>query len=960
MSVFNPRFYLSLGLVSILTSALLLATFLGMIPERKADLQGTRSELAESVASGSSILLQRNDFSGIRANLQFAVERSGDLDYASVTRFADGSKVDFGEKAVSTDYTRSKLSVPIFRNDREWGMVDFYFRPLEGQGWKQRLQRSNLALILFILAFSFVGFYFYLGKMLKQLNPSEAVPSRVRSALDTIAESLIVMNKKGEIVLANVAFAELVEKSPEALIGVEADSFDWQLSNLPDARPGDEPDFPWLTTLRTGLPVKGAMISLLTGDGTRHSFIVNCSPIGAQAGRVGGVLVSLDDITLLEQKEVELLRSKEEAEYANRAKSEFLSNMSHEIRTPMTAILGFTEVLKRGYSRDTESTIKHLDTIDRSGKHLLELINDILDLSKVESGALEVESIACEPHLIVHDVVQVLKVKAEQKDIYLKAEYPSQLPETINSDPSRLRQIITNLAGNAIKFTDSGGVSIALSIEEKQDSSFLTIDVRDTGIGMTEAQQAGIFEAFVQADTTITRRFGGTGLGLSISKNLAEALGGKISVSSTPGKGSTFSVTVSAGDLSDVAWLGRDEIIQQTESVAASKKDSWNISGKRVLVVDDAQENRDLLELILTDMQIEVHTAENGQLALDALRELDADLVLMDIQMPVMDGYVAVAEMRKRAFEKPVVALTANAMKGFEERVFNAGFSHYMTKPIDISKLTALLAELLDGTRVSDQSSDDTVLSAPERTAESLQPAELIPNTLVQKNPRFREVAVQFLERLEARLHEMRDCLLASDFEELAKHAHWLKGSGGSVGFGALTEPAVNLETQAKASSADGCELALAEIDTLLPRLVCEGTVTKNPTHVAQPPEHQSGALGVASNAASPITSSLLQSNEKFRDIVERFIPKLEESVSSMRDSLDASDFARLASLAHWLKGSGGNVGFHDFTEPARELELVANDENSEAASSCLNQIEALLSRIEITPAESDVLKKSA
>ena len=286
--------------------------------------------------------------------------------------------------------------------------------------------------------------------------------------------------------------------------------------------------------------------------GVLRSLTVNCSPVMGGSGSVGGVLVSFDDVTELQARGEKLREAKNEADAANLAKSEFLANMSHEIRTPMNAILGFTDVLRRGYDKNQDESSKYLNTIHSSGTHLLDLINDILDLSKVEAGHLEVESIDFAPHRLIHEVMKVLGVKAAEKGIGLEFEAHGPVPASMASDPARLRQILTNLVGNAIKFTATGAVRIGARLDQSGPHPVLELSVTDTGIGIAEDKLDTVFEAFAQADSSVTRRFGGTGLGLPISRRFARAMGGDITVASDPGQGSTFTLRLGTGPLDGV------------------------------------------------------------------------------------------------------------------------------------------------------------------------------------------------------------------------------------------------------------------------------------------------------------------------------------------------------------------------------------------------------------------------
>ena len=937
---FNARFHIVFGLSSLMTTIVLLAMLLGFVPDREGAILVGRIALSEGLAASSTMLLRRGDLAGVQSSLEFIIERNAELDSIVLHRNQGNSDALFG-LALLDD--ASPVSVPLFLGNREWGELRFYFGKYQPKSFLDRLRHLPFSLMMFVAFVSFPVFYLYLGKMLKELNPSTAVPGRVRSALDTIAESLIVIDRKGNLVLANAAFAELVGQPAEELIGIQATELSW----IHDDE--ENPEYPWTQALDTGEATRHEMYGFRNSVGETRKFIVNCSPVNGAKGRVGGVLISMDDVTLLEEKELLLRQSMQDAEEANQAKSAFLSNMSHEIRTPMTAILGFTEVLKRGFNQSPEEQQKHLNTISNSGNHLLELINDVLDLSKVESGAMEVEEIATKPAEIAHEVIKVLRVKAEEKSIGLEMQINSDLPETIVSDPARLRQIMTNLVGNAIKFTEEGGVTLAITYRD----SNIEIAVSDTGIGMSEQQQATIFDAFTQADVSITRRFGGTGLGLSISKKLSEAMGGNIIVKSVPGEGSTFLVTIPQDDRNDVPMLSPDEVFASLETVEHVESSSWHFPPSELLVVDDALENRELLKLLLEDLGLDVTLAEDGLQAVNAVKDKSFDLVLMDIQMPVMDGYEAVAEMRKFGFDRPIVALTANAMKGYELRILEAGFSHYQTKPIDIDKLTNLLSTLLGGEIVA-------ALSEPDKTSKVPAQVELTPDssaeqpiysTLAVSSPRFVAIIQSFLEKLDNQIIVMHDTLNSEDWTQLFALGHWLKGSGGTCGFEATFDPAFALEEAAKAKDKQAAVQAIADIERIRLRLMIDTRETncsqsEKAGNVVPITNSESVLSNTDSGVDTPITSSLLAGNPKFRPIVEKFIPRLQEQVSAMDTAMSEENFTAIAEIAHWLKGSGGNVGFDGFTERSLKLEMAAKASNKDQTEMELSEVRRYASRV--------------
>jgi len=399
----------------------------------------------------------------------------------------------------------------------------------------------------------------------------------------------------------------------------------------------------------------------------------------------------------------ELAAAKEQAEAFSRCKSEFLANMSHEIRTPMTAILGYADVLleEGDLSRAPEHRIEAICTIQRNGNHLLQIINDILDLSKIEAGKMTVESAVCSPIQLLADVESLMRVRADAKGLALEFCWEGVLPETIRSDPTRVRQILVNLVGNAIKFTERGSVRVVARLIRGNHPQ-LEFDVVDSGVGMSARQTSRLFQAFSQADASTTRRFGGTGLGLVISKRLAQMLSGDITVVATaPGAGTTFRFTLAMDSLADAKLVsagGRPAHMVKDKLPAGT--DAWinRLMGYRILLAEDGVDNQRLIAFVLQRAGAKVVTVENGQLAVDEAQAASHagtpfDVILMDMQMPVMDGYQAVALLRAKAYRGPIIALTAHAMTGDRERCLAIGCDDYASKPIDRAKLIEQIAE---------------------------------------------------------------------------------------------------------------------------------------------------------------------------------------------------------------------------------------------------------------------------
>jgi PAS domain S-box-containing protein len=415
-------------------------------------------------------------------------------------------------------------------------------------------------------------------------------------------------------------------------------------------------------------------------DGTWRWFESRANPIVDETGSLIAFIGSSADIS-------DIYESQQALRELGQRKDEFLANMSHEIRSPLTGIMGYADILLSRL-KDPDD-IECLRTIKESGDYLVEIVNDILDLSKIEAGKLVLTIEPVPIHSLLSEVQQLMAIRAKQKKLSLGLRYESSLPETVQTDRTRLRQILINLVSNGIKFTEQGRVDIIARIKGRT----LELEVADTGIGIAPEHQAILFQPFTQADTSSTRQYGGTGLGLTITKRLVEMLGGEVSFTSSTGRGSTFRVSVPLGDGVAQAPAKRKlpalSVIQPTASV---------LRGKRVLVVDDREEICYLVSRYIREAGGRPEEATDGESALQAIANAGAaepfDAVILDIHMPGMDGYEVVRALRARGFIRPVIALTAGAMVGDREKCLQAGFDDYLTKPIDRAKLIELVAQL--------------------------------------------------------------------------------------------------------------------------------------------------------------------------------------------------------------------------------------------------------------------------
>jgi signal transduction histidine kinase/HPt (histidine-containing phosphotransfer) domain-containing protein/ActR/RegA family two-component response regulator len=479
-----------------------------------------------------------------------------------------------------------------------------------------------------------------------------------------------------------------------------------------------------------------------------------------------------------------------QAHEGNRAKSDFLANMSHEIRTPMTAIIGYADLLLDAHLTEGERS-EHVETIRRNGAHLLAIINDILDLSKIEAGKMSVELLPCSLPQIVAEVASLMRLRSKEKEIGFDVVFHGKVPQSIQSDAMRLRQIVLNLVGNAIKFTERGNVRIVVRCDDLESPSpSLAIEVVDTGIGLTPEQRARLFQPFTQADASTTRRFGGSGLGLTICKRLAGLLGGDLTVQSAPGRGSVFSLVVPTGDLRGVPLLD-----SPTEAMLVPEKNARAAPhalavGVRLLLAEDGPDNQRLIATYLSRAGVEVTIVDNGRLAVDAALAGAFDVILMDMQMPILDGYGATSLLRREGYQRPIIALTAHAMSDDRERCLRAGCDDFLTKPVARDALVELVsrwgraATTASATRAV---SDSTGIHRPAGPGGALV-------GVIEANDEIYELVVAFVARLPAQATAFRHAFEGGDLATLLVLAHRMKGAGGSFGFPTITEAADALE----------------------------------------------------------------------------------------------------------------------------------------------------------------------
>lgn len=564
----------------------------------------------------------------------------------------------------------------------EVGAVDYIFKPFEPQ-----ILRSKVKIFVDLFLKSrqlqqqaeLIRDTERQARLLQLTQLEMETLKRYRSLADAVPNMIWKSKVDGTLDYFNKVWVEYTGLSQEQSTGSG-----WQDAIHPD----DLRSFlkAWITSMNTGAPFQ-TEARIRRQDGQMRWHWVRAMPETNSYEQITAWIGTCTDIHDRKLSETRLIEAERQAVAANEAKTHFLANMSHEIRTPLSAILGFAELmLSTDLSNDER--VNSINTICRSGQQLLKIIDEILDISKVEAGHLQIERLDVNVCNMLKDLRSLLSVRAQAKEISLDIRLTSKIPEHVFTDPTRLRQILTNMISNAIKFTENGKVTVDVNwIAEPQGR--LQFHVHDTGVGIDMIQAEKLFQPFVQVDSTTTRKFGGTGLGLALSRKLAQALGGNVVLeNSQTGQGSTFLVEVQTDAVSDTKFISAlDDTVVAEVARAGTDKAQLELDGIKILLVEDAAINQILITKFLTSAGAKVELAENGRIGVNKATSGQYNIVLMDIQMPEMDGYEATTTLRASGFTTPIIALTAHALKEDRDRCLSVGCSDHLTKPIDRKKL---------------------------------------------------------------------------------------------------------------------------------------------------------------------------------------------------------------------------------------------------------------------------------
>jgi PAS domain S-box-containing protein len=654
------------------------------------------------------------------------------------------------------------------------------------------------------------------GKPLRMIGTHSDISIRKQSenqlilsdtALNTINQGVLISDSEQNIIWANKAYEELTGYNLQEILGKNCRFLQGGASELETKKEIHE-------ALAKKQPFFGELLNYRK-DGTPFWNELAILPIFNKNHELTNFMSVSRDMSLVRQTEASLRQGQIDAQQANLAKSQFLAMMSHEIRTPLNAILGMQELLLNSSLNEQQS--EYINTATEAGVQLLHLVNDILDLTKVESGKLELEILTFDAVVLVEDCTKLMAIKAQEKNLEIHTVILGNVNTWIKGDPLRFRQVLLNLLGNAIKFTESGSITVKLSPQSTlDDDCALLLEVIDTGIGIEADVQSKLFEIFTQADPSDTRKYGGSGLGLAISKRLVELWGGHIGLDSTPNVGSRFWFSVGLATLAPA--------IQSTAALSQENKDLQKHSQfiANVLIVEDSLLNQTVMTTMLRNAGHQVDVADCGARAIEAVSNKNYDIILMDVSMPDMSGMEATAIIRQlggTATSVPIIGITAHALTGYEAMCLAAGMNGYATKPISQQDLLALVASWCVKPKkhvteaLSTLEEDDLVLTTDKQSI-NIDEAKFDELTAILGQQQVKELLQMYQAELNARCASIKQAIISKDLTILSREGHTIKSSSANFGFASLQALGKELET---CGYNDDLAMALIVAEKILP-----------------------------------------------------------------------------------------------------------------------------------------------
>ena len=812
----TSRFRITGGIVIIVVTVLGAAWQIGLIPNRTRDAQLEQAKTAEILGTAAGHFLKPDDSESLTRIITSFVEHDEALRSAGLRNLRGQLIASAGQheriwKPVNADDgSGTQVTFPLFRGEEHLANVEVVLTPVSLPGWSGFWAHPWVQLSLFSGACCFLGFAFFFGIRFNPIDPSLRAHT-VQEALDHLNEGLLLVNSKGRIVIANTAFASLVNVPVTKLSGRKVNRFSWQNEQH---RPLT--DYPWTQSVSQNQTIINAILRLDVRNDTA-TFKVNCTPF-QRGSKTLGAMICFEDITAAAPNQTAVQETSQAAATTNRARSQFLSKKSCELQAPVNATLAFNELLQREMDPTEQAREDYLSAVRASGSQLLERLNSILDLSKIESGKLGLEILPCSPFQLVQDVVDILGVRAAEKGISLTCEFRSALPNFIQTDPVRFQQILTNLVGNAIKFTATGGVRISTNLVRSHAQWQLAIDVVDTGIGMSKPRLTAVGESLQATQRTVNQRFPESGLGLPVSQRMIQLLGGDLQVRSIEGQGTIISYCIQVGDVEEQPKISQQDYV---DSIRDHRPTLTEMPAARFSLPD--------LKETETPRPMESAFDVNG---LEQFQQIYA-IAFEAIESAMgRTDFLAVAELSEElqhvvaVFDiaplQEVLHQLTLAAKSYDAEQIHTAMTTLQNK-MDAAQAASTVEFSQPGTHTSPQSGLRKTLRPSTKpvpsSAGDAHSGPCIRSTLPTDVPEFRSIVREFVDKLEAKITQLVEAEKNNDWDEVKSIAYWIKGAGGTVGFADLFEPAKNLEQAAMDQRPSDISDFIQQLDSIYCRI---------------------------------------------------------------------------------------------------------------------------------------------